>query len=102
MWRIQWAIDHVSTITGCQDICDFVNFGVSKIFETPKLVLKGNTSLAHIINLAAQEALKSLKAISNISNDELLDEERNNNRQFKEVSGLLHKVNNLFLNNNNI
>jgi len=44
MWRIQRAIDRCSTITGCRDICDFVNFGVSKIFETPKLVLKGNTN----------------------------------------------------------
>jgi len=51
MWRIQRAIDRYSMITGCQDICDFVNFGVLKIFETPKLVLKGNTSqMSHFLN----------------------------------------------------
>lgn len=50
--------------------------------------------LAHIINLAAQEALKSLKAIPNISINEFLDEGNNNNNEQGQVAGLLHKVNN--------
>ena len=53
--------------------------------------------LVHVINLAAQEALKSLKAISNISDNEFLDERDNNNRQAG-VAGLLHKVNNSLIN----
>ena len=56
--------------------------------------------LAHIINLAAQEVLKSLKAISSISDNEFLDEETNNNEQG--VAGLLHKVNNFLKLLNNI
>ena len=53
--------------------------------------------LAHIINLAAQEILKSLKIISNLSDDEFVDE-NDNNEQFREVTGLLHKVNNILIN----
>lgn len=49
--------------------------------------------LAHVINLAAQETLKSLKAISNISDNEFLDEGINNNSQGGEVGSILHKVN---------
>jgi hypothetical protein len=54
--------------------------------------------MAHVINLAAQEALKSLKAISNISNNEVLDEGINNNSQVREVANILHKVNNFLIN----
>lgn len=54
------------------------------------------------MNLAAQEALKSLKAISNISNNEFLDEEDNNNHQVGSVASLLHKVNICLNNENNI
>jgi len=53
--------------------------------------------LAHIINLAAQEILKSLKIISNLSDDEFVDE-NDNNEQFRRVTGLLHKVNNILIN----
>jgi len=53
--------------------------------------------LAHIINLAAQEILKSLKIISNLSDDEFVDE-NDNNEQFRGVTGLLHKVNNILIN----
>ena len=53
--------------------------------------------LAHVINLAAQEVLKSLKTISNISNNEFLDERDNNNEQ-AEVTDLLYKVNNSLIN----
>lgn len=56
--------------------------------------------LAHIINLAAQEVLKSLKAVSSISDNEFLGEETNNNEQG--VAGLLHKVNNFLKLLNNI
>lgn len=52
--------------------------------------------LAHIINLSAQEALKSLKIISNISDNEFVDENDYNNGQIKEVAGLLRKVNNFY------
>jgi hypothetical protein len=55
--------------------------------------------LAHIINLSAQEALKSLKIVSNISDNEFVDEDNYNNRQTGEVAGLLHKVI-IFINNN--
>jgi len=53
--------------------------------------------LAHIINLAAQEILKSLKIISNLSDDEFVDE-NDNNEQFRGITGLLHKVNNILIN----
>ena len=56
--------------------------------------------LAYIINLAAQEVLKSLKAISSTSDNEFLGEETNNNEQG--VAGLLHKVNNFLKLLNNI
>jgi hypothetical protein len=50
--------------------------------------------LAHIINLAAQQALNSLKAISNINEEEFSDEDDNNNEQIiGETANLLHKVN---------
>lgn len=55
--------------------------------------------MAHIINLAAQEILKSLKIISNLSDNELVDEnDNNNNEQFRGVTGLLYKVNNVLIN----
>lgn len=54
--------------------------------------------MAHIINLAAQEILKSLKIISNLSDNELVDENDNNNEQFRGVTGLLYKVNNVLIN----
>ena len=50
--------------------------------------------LAHVMNLATQEALKSLKAISNVSDNDFVDERNNNNEQVGEIAGLLHKVNN--------
>ena len=50
--------------------------------------------MAHIINLAAQQALNSLKAISNINEEEFSDEDDNNNEQIiGETANLLHKVN---------
>ena len=58
--------------------------------------------LAHVINLAAQQALNSLKAISNTNEEEFLDEDKNdeddenenNDEQIiGETANLLHKVN---------
>jgi predicted nucleotide-binding protein (sugar kinase/HSP70/actin superfamily) len=57
--------------------------------------------LAHIINLAAQEALKSLKATVNTSEDELLNQHeniQNNNNQVGVVGSILCKVNNFLFN----
>ncbi|CAB4482266.1 unnamed protein product [Rhizophagus irregularis] len=51
--------------------------------------------LAHIINLAAQEALKSLKATVNISEDEFLNQHeniQNNNNQVEVVGSILCKL----------
>ena len=49
--------------------------------------------MAHVINLAAQQALNSLKAVSNI-NEESLDEDENNDEQnIGETANILHKVN---------
>ncbi|CAB5341703.1 unnamed protein product [Rhizophagus irregularis] len=51
--------------------------------------------LAHIINLAAQEALKSLKATVNTSDDELLNQHeniQNNNNQVGVVGSILCKL----------
>ena len=57
--------------------------------------------LAHVINLAAQQALNSLKAISNTNEEEFLDEDKNdeddenenNDEQIiGETANLLHKV----------
>ncbi|GBC36498.1 zinc finger BED domain-containing protein RICESLEEPER 2-like [Rhizophagus irregularis DAOM 181602=DAOM 197198] len=51
--------------------------------------------LAHIINLAAQEALKSLKATVNTSEDELLNQHeniQNNNNQVGVVGSILCKL----------
>lgn len=45
------------------------------------------------MNLAAQQALNSLKAVSNI-NEEFLDEDDNNDEQnIGETANILHKVN---------
>jgi hypothetical protein len=50
--------------------------------------------LAHVINLAAQQALNSLRAISNTNEEEFLDENDNNDEQIiGETANLLHKVN---------
>ena len=50
--------------------------------------------LAHVINLAAQQALNSLRAVSNTNEDEFLDENENNNEQITgETANILHKVN---------
>ena len=58
--------------------------------------------LAHVINLAAQQVLNSLKAISNTNEEEFLDEDKNdeddenenNDEQIiGETANLLHKVN---------
>jgi len=57
--------------------------------------------LAHIINLAAQEALKSLKATVNTSEDEFLNQHeniQNNNNQVGVVGSILCKVNNFLFN----
>ena len=54
--------------------------------------------MAHVINLAAQQALNSLKAISNTNEEEFLDENENNDEQIiGETANLLHKVNYYFL-----
>lgn len=46
------------------------------------------------MNLAAQQALNSLKAVSNINEEEFLDEDENNNEQnIGETANILHKVN---------
>jgi hypothetical protein len=45
------------------------------------------------MNLAAQQALNSLKAISNTNEEEFLDENENSNEQIiGETANLLHKV----------
>ena len=54
--------------------------------------------LAHVINLAAQQALNSLKAIPRTNENEFLDENENNNEQITgETANLLHKVNYYFI-----
>jgi predicted nucleotide-binding protein (sugar kinase/HSP70/actin superfamily) len=57
--------------------------------------------LAHVINLAAQEALKSLKATVNTNEDEFLEQYeniQNNNNQVGVVGSILRKVNNFLFN----
>lgn len=57
--------------------------------------------MAHIINLAAQVALKSLKATANIDEDEFLEQHeniQNNNNQVGVVGNILCKVNNFLFN----
>lgn len=50
--------------------------------------------MAHIMNLAAQQALNSLKAISIINEEEFLDDDENNDEQITgETANILHKVN---------
>lgn len=49
--------------------------------------------MAHVINLAAQQALNSLKAIPRTNENEFLDENENNDEQIiGETANLLHKV----------
>ena len=57
--------------------------------------------MAHVINLAAQEALKSLKATVNTNEDEFLEQYeniQNNNNQVGVVGSILRKVNNFLFN----
>ena len=50
--------------------------------------------MAHVMNLAAQQALNSLKAISIINEEEFLDDDENNDEQITgETANILHKVN---------
>jgi hypothetical protein len=50
--------------------------------------------MAHVMNLAAQQVLNSLKAISIINEEEFSDEDENDDEQItEETANILHKVN---------
>ena len=51
--------------------------------------------LAHVINLAAQKILITLKATANSDEDVFLNE--NNKQTIRETGGLIHKVNNFLV-----